>query len=133
MHSSDGKTSEIFDCMKQSLNRAERLFVEAHFGPRSVGYRWRNLFLPNGTTLRVRHGRRRYSATVTYGELIFNGQPSSPAKMMFEISDGQDGNPWETIYLYRPGDTDWRIASQVREEDGTKDVRRFDRPCISIG
>jgi hypothetical protein len=127
MHSSDS-ISEISDRMDQTLISIERLFIEANFGPLNVGYRWRNLFLPNGTMLRVRHARRRYTATVTHGDLIFQGEPSTPAKMLRDITEEDKADLWGKIYVSLPGDMDWRVAADVRKEIGTKDVRRFDRP-----
>lgn len=117
-----------FDPVLKTLDEVERLITEAYFGPPNIGYRWLNLFLPNGTMLRVRKGRSRYSAAVTHGELIFRGRPSSPAKMLRDITDEEPSEVWKKVLVSLPYDDSWRVASEVRKEFGTKDLRRVDRP-----
>ncbi|MRW93521.1 hypothetical protein GJ699_26370 [Duganella sp. FT80W] len=85
------------------------------------GYQWKQLFLPEGTELRVAtRGRVRY-AVVEGHHIIHNDKPVSPSQ--FANSGDVVRNAWRVVWLKLPGEA-WIRAEQRRNAAGdlvTKD------------
>jgi hypothetical protein len=116
----------------ERLDFVTEIFTQEHFGPAAVGYLWRNLFLPNGTMLKLQHDRKTYSATVTRGNLLYLGEPYSPAGLLAHIAGcDRELDPWQNFIVCRREDHEWRLAAELRQEFGSPDFRRIDRPNYS--
>ena len=75
------------------------------------GYQWKQLFLPEGTELRVTmHGRARHAA-VEGNHIIYNGKPVSPS----QLANTGDvvRNAWRVVWLKLPGE-EWERAAERR-------------------
>lgn len=79
------------------------------------GYRWKTLFLPHGTRLRMHCGGRSYDATVEGNDLIFEGRAMSPRQMTLAVA-GKGYNAWRALWVLLPGTVRWRPASTLRHE-----------------
>jgi hypothetical protein len=79
------------------------------------GYRWKSLFLPEGTRLRMHFGGRSYDAAVEGDDLVFEGHRMSPRQMTLAVS-GQGYNAWRALWVLLPGKIRWRPASVLRRE-----------------
>lgn len=83
-------------------------------GQATKGYQWKQLFLPNGTVLRVVIEGRNYQATVKRDRIIFDGKAVSPSQFANPTSSSRR-NAWNRIWLLFPGAAHWRRASACRE------------------
>lgn len=79
----------------------------------SRGYQWKQVFLPNGTELRVIHGGRSTYATVQDEQIISDGLPITPSQLA-NVRGCGTRNAWRTIWLRFPGSTHWQRANECR-------------------
>ncbi|WP_202424325.1 hypothetical protein [Duganella levis] len=79
----------------------------------SRGYQWKQVFLPNGTELRVIHGGRSTYAKVENEKIISAGAPTTPSRLA-NVSGCGTCNAWQAIWLRFPGATRWQRAAECR-------------------
>lgn len=85
------------------------------------GYQWKNLFLPEGTLLRIHAGQRNHTAQVLEDALVYDGRPVSPAQMARSVG-GRGRNAWRDAWLLFPGERTWLAAARCRREAATTPV-----------
>jgi hypothetical protein len=90
------------------------------------GYRWKELFLPAGTKLRMHRDGSAFDAQVQGNELMYQGRPVSPHQMAVSVA-GKGYNAWRTIWVLLPGLTRWQPAWRLRHN---AEVRAL-RPTLS--
>jgi hypothetical protein len=85
---------------------------------RPRGYQWKELFLPEGTELRLRYMGMYYYATVDGDRILHGEQAVSPREWLLSVT-GTVRNAWRDIWLRRyPGECwtragDWRSSNSV--------------------
>lgn len=79
----------------------------------SRGYQWKELFLPEGTSLRMRCGDEVHHACVTGDAIVFGGRPVSPRQLTLAIA-GEGRNAWRDLSLRLPGEDHFRPACVLR-------------------
>jgi hypothetical protein len=77
------------------------------------GYRWKTLFMPSGTKLRMRYKGQYHYAEVVGDELHADGKPTSPAEFTHKVTN-TSRNAWRDIEILRPTDKVWRLADTLR-------------------
>lgn len=77
------------------------------------GYIWKNLFLPNGTSLRMKYKGEIYYCAVMKDKIIFNGEETSPSGFANKVAK-TSRNAWNDIWIKRPDDTEWIFADNLR-------------------
>jgi hypothetical protein len=102
-------------------HKAITAWIEQQSAPRAEespallgGYKWKLLFLPQGTKLRVVVKRKTFHASVIGDDIIFNGQATSPACLVNQLASTKR-NAWKHIWLLLPGETQWLLAQSTRE------------------
>lgn len=80
------------------------------------GYQWKQLFLPDGTEIRMQYKGAYSYARVEGDEIIYKGQAVSPASLANTIA-GSNRNAWRDLWIKRPSDKEWRIAEDCRTEE----------------
>jgi hypothetical protein len=88
----------------------------AKYGNPSRGYQWQNVYLPNGTQIRMT-----YRGEATYGEIrkekLFSGKDSlSPSEFARRVASNTSRNAWRDIYIKFPGDGGWKFADDLRRQ-----------------
>ena len=83
----------------------------------SRGYQWKNLFLPDGTEIRMQYKGVYSYANVDGDVLLYSGKPFSPSTMANTVT-GSSRNAWKDIWVKRPGDADWCLADDLRNQIG---------------
>lgn len=83
----------------------------------SRGYQWKDLFLPEGSELRMRYGDRYYYARVEGDAIVYQGQRVSPRQMAIAVAGGGH-NAWRECWILLPGESKWRPAALLRRERG---------------
>lgn len=79
------------------------------------GYQWKQLFLPEGTRLRMRVYEVWHNASVVGDDLIYKGQPVSPNQMARQAA-GDVRNAWREIWVLMPGRKQWANAAILRAQ-----------------
>lgn len=80
------------------------------------GYQWKNLFLPNGTQIRMQYKGKSFYAKVDRDEIIYDGKSYSPGRLANTIA-GTSRSAWRDLWIKRPEDKDWKSAEECRLED----------------
>ena len=81
----------------------------------SNGYQWKDLFLPEGTELRMSTSTCTGHARVVGDDIIFNGRKVSPRGMTLAIA-GEGRNAWRDLDLKFPGERHFLPAGRCRRE-----------------
>lgn len=93
--------------------------VGSRISPRSRGYTWKhkdsNLFLPDGTEIRMRFAKSYHYAKVMGDDIQYLGQSITPGSLANAIGGG-NRNAWRDLWIKRPTDKEWKQADQCRKE-----------------
>lgn len=79
------------------------------------GYQWKNLFLPEGTQIRMQYKGTYSYAKVEGDEIIYQGKTISAGGLANSIA-GSNRNAWRDLWIKRPGDKEWKLAGDCRVE-----------------
>jgi hypothetical protein len=79
------------------------------------GYRWKCLFLPAGTLLKVWASAEGEYAKVVGDQLVYAGRPVSPNQFI-ALCAGSVRNAWTGLDVLMPGEKGWKRASSRRRE-----------------
>src|SRR5471030_2371342 len=112
----DKTMREIFDDLHGRMDCIEDMFVKAYFGPIDGGYVWEDLFLPNGTLLKLKYKTVDYLASVSNGTIKFQGISFSPKKLLLQITGDHTLDAWKEFWVYRRTDTVYTRADRLRHE-----------------
>ncbi|WP_305823733.1 hypothetical protein [Massilia brevitalea] len=82
---------------------------------RPGGYQWKCLFLAHGSELRFFHDGQFHYAEVRDDLLVHNNRPVSPRQFMLGVI-GEPRNAWHELWVRRPSDARWKLASVLRRE-----------------
>ncbi|NGZ87685.1 hypothetical protein [Duganella aceris] len=80
------------------------------------GYQWKQLFLSEGTRLRMRSGDNWHNAEVTGDDIIYRGAAVSPNQMVHQVF-GDTRNAWRELWIRFPGEKNWTNAAQLRARE----------------
>ncbi len=105
-----GSLRDIVDCAVTDWLARQSSLGEAVPG---AGYRWKNLFLPAGTELRLEYNSSTHHARVIGDDLVFEGQRVSPRRMLMQLT-GLTGNAWYWITVRLPGERQFVRARALR-------------------
>lgn len=81
--------------------------------PGPNGYRWKTVFLPEGSRLRISSQHCAHFATIVGDELVYENLSMSPNQFA-RASLGMVRNAWEAIFVQLPGEKDWKRATRLR-------------------
>jgi hypothetical protein len=83
-------------------------------GP-APGFQWKQLFLPEGTELKMQY-RGHYAFAKVVGDAVqYDGRPMSPNQFAAEVA-GTARNAWRDLWLRLPGQRYWKNAAFIRSE-----------------
>jgi hypothetical protein len=77
------------------------------------GYQWKELFLPDGTDVRMRCGGDVHHARVSGDAIVYQGHRVSPRQLTLAIA-GDGRNAWRDLSLRLPGEKRFQPASLLR-------------------
>ena len=95
---------------------------ERHLGrPEERGYQWKELLLPSGTKLRLRHHGIWHYADVEGDQIIYQGESVTPRSWALLVS-GTVHNAWRDIWMRRDIGELWTrpAAWRAKEADNPK-------------
>lgn len=79
------------------------------------GYHWKDLFLPNGTSIRMKYKGDFYYAAVQGDNIIYESQNVSPSEFANTVTES-NRNAWNDIWIKRPDDNEWVFADKLRKK-----------------
>jgi hypothetical protein len=85
------------------------------------GYQWKDLFLPDGTDLRMRYRGVWHYASVDGDRVMYGGEPVSPREWGLMVT-GNVRNPWRDVWIRRSISDAWTRASALREAPSAREV-----------
>jgi len=86
------------------------------FGPPHKGYQWQNVFLPNGTRLRMTYKGVEKVAQIRHQQIIYDGHPCSPSEFVRMAAGNTNRNAWRDIWIKRASDKEWVFADYLRRQ-----------------
>ena len=81
----------------------------------SLGYIWKELFLPQGTEIRMTYKGTIYRAAIVEDQFVHDGVASSPGSMVNTVS-GTSRSAWRDLWIRRPNDSEWISAERCRDQ-----------------
>ncbi|HJV00041.1 MAG TPA: hypothetical protein VJ752_05785 [Burkholderiaceae bacterium] len=77
------------------------------------GYQWKSLFLPEGSQIRMHYRETWHYAEVVGEEIIYRNAVVSPRQLTIAVA-GMGHNAWRALWIRRPGEQDWTVATLLR-------------------
>lgn len=94
------------------------VFSDSHFlksyGDPKKGHHWKNVFLPNGTKLKMTYQGTDSIAEVKHQQIIFNHKECTPSSFANTVANNTSRNAWRDIWVQFPGDSEWKFANNLR-------------------
>lgn len=87
----------------------------------ALGYQWKNMFLPDGTEVRMQYKGQYHYARVAGDQLLYQDRPTTPGSLANLIA-GSSRNAWRDLWVKRPTDREWRLSYDCRAEGTTGQV-----------
>lgn len=98
-------------------------WLERHLGHNEeFGYQWKELLLPNGTKLRLRHHGTFHYAEVAGDQVIYQGKSVTPRGWTLLVT-GTVHNAWRDIWIKRNDTELWTQASAWRAQEAAHPKR----------
>lgn len=91
----------------------------------ATGYQWKQVFLPEGTTLRASFERQPDYAVVQDGAIKYGKYNLSPSAFA-NLQGSGNRNAWKAIWLRFPGFLDWVRADECRVLRRAATVRLYE-------
>ncbi len=84
------------------------------YGEPSRGYQWQQIFLPNGTQIRMTYRGEASYGEIRHSKLFLGNDSMSPSEFAGRVANNTSRNAWRDIYVKFPGDGSWRFADNLR-------------------
>ena len=108
------KPGDFITELVQRWLAAEKARLALRSGQAMRGFQWKNVFLPEGTTLRTSHRDKVEFAKVVGDRILYQDQtPVTPS--MFANRDTTGRNAWRFIWLRFPASDHWVRADNCRK------------------
>ena len=90
---------------------------EAKIGIPELGYQWKQLFLPNGTELRMTYKSNNHYAQICHEKIIYERGAYSPSQWARKVAGNTERNAWRDIWVRLPGASAWKLAGELRRSN----------------
>jgi hypothetical protein len=87
---------------------------EKNYGDPEGFFQWDNLFLENGTQIRMKYKGRNYIAAVRDEQIVFEGKAYTPSQLASKIANGTSRNAWKDLWIKERGAPKWVLAHDHR-------------------
>ena len=91
-------------------------FIET-YGLPNKGYQWKNVFLPNGTRLRISYMGKDHFAEVRHEQIVYEGDRYTPSQFASKVANNTNRNAWRDIWIKLPNENRWQFANDLRRSD----------------
>jgi hypothetical protein len=114
LNDEDAWTEEGFEEWQLELAPAAK---GPSLGDPTKGYHWKELYLPNGSELRMTYRGQIHHAQVRNEKLVYEGNAYSPSKLASKIAGDTGRNAWRDLWIKFPGQTNWDLAIRLRRRE----------------
>ena len=114
LQDTEGDAQIWSDEHRRSVLAKEAIEEELQVGDAKLGLHWQHIFLPNGTTLKMKYQGKDHFARVRHEKLIYGKTKCSPSEFASVVANNTSRNAWRDIWIMRPGDKDWTFADDER-------------------
>lgn len=83
--------------------------------PKTRGYQWKQLFLPDGTVLRTIYQGKNHHCSVDEDNIRYDGKETSPSQFVNKVG-GVRRNAWQAVWLLFPNTSEWKLAQSLRPQ-----------------
>ena len=83
-------------------------------GDQELGYQWKSVFLPNGTTVRMICGGEDTYAEIRHQRLCVGEEHMSPFQFARHVAGNTNRNAWRDLHIRLPDRMDWVLADTLR-------------------
>jgi len=83
------------------------------------GYTWKEVFLPSGTSIRMKYKGEFYYAKIVGDQMIYQDKAISPSEFANTVANS-NRNAWRDLEIKRPTDKAWREANTIRSKEKMK-------------
>lgn len=91
------------------------------------GYRWKQLYLPHGSIIRMKYRGQFHYAKVEGDKIKYEKKVVSPSEFANTVT-GTSRNAWRDLEVKRPNDRAWFLADYLRtQEEKMTDTRSQER------
>ncbi len=90
------------------------------------GYRWKQLFLPHGSLMRMKYKGQFHYAKVEGDTIKYADKDVSPSEFTNTVT-GTSRNAWRDLEIKRPNDNAWFVADFLRIHEEKMDTNRIVR------
>ena len=105
--------AEAIDYWMDNADWKPEFFEKANAGQ---GYRWKTLFLPDGTRIRMKYKGAYHYASVVADSFVADGKATSPSRFANNLT-GTARNAWRDLEVLRPTARKWVMADSLRGEN----------------
>lgn len=102
--------------IEKLVEQEDEAFREKYGDP-GRGYQWQNLFLPNGTQIRMTYGGEDSYAEIRHGRLHYGDESMSPSQFAGKVAQYTTRNAWRDLYIKFPGEGGWKLADHIRGQN----------------
>jgi len=92
-----------------TLNYIEELYLQLV----GMGFTWSEVFLPEGTVVRLVHEKKYYYAIADVKGLWAHGELYSPENFVLNVC-GPSRDPLRALWIKKPEATDWELAYDMK-------------------
>ena len=85
-----------------------------------MGYKWKQVFLPHATTIRMKYKGTYYYAKVQGDQVIYEGKSMTPSEFANKVANSSR-NAWRDLEIKRPRDNGYVSANTVRQGSANLD------------
>lgn len=99
--------------IEKHAEKQDEKFIERYGNP-VRGYQWQNVFLPNGTQVRMTYRGTAHHAEICHEKLVFAGDSLTPSEFASQVANNTSRNAWRDIFIKFPGEGGWKFADELR-------------------
>jgi hypothetical protein len=79
-----------------------------------LGLSWKQVFLPEGTSVSMRYGGAVHYAEISGGAVVDDDGAFTPSEWATKVANNTSRNAWRDLWLRMPGDVQWVLADELR-------------------
>ncbi len=114
MNETEGDSSIWSDAHVEKIRAQVDEGFEEIYGDPEGSHQWDNLFLENGTKIRMKYKGRNFFAVVRHEEIEFEEEVYTPSQLAKKIANGTSRNAWRDLWIKERGSSQWVLADDLR-------------------
>lgn len=94
-------------------DKTDQEFLDS-FGNPTRGIQWGQLFLPNGTQIRMTYSGDAHYGEIRHEKLVLENEAVTPSEFASRVANNTSRNAWRDLYIKFPGKGTWKLADDLR-------------------